>query len=513
MGDLPSLPDDPALLKEVIIQLREELQSSYRRQEQLQHQIDQLARRLFGPRAERIDPNQLVLGLGEVERFVPAVAEDEEEPEDEPPPPRRRRGHGRKRLPEDLPRKVVTIEPPEEERQCRGCGGALSRIGEETKEQLEYVPASFFVLETVRGNWACRHCEEGVVTAPPPPQPIEKGLPGPGLLAHVVVSKYADHLPLARQTGIFARHGVELSRSTLCDWVGAAAELGAPVVAEMKRDLIASKVIHTDDTPVAVLDRSRESTRTARLWVYLGDEGHPHTVFDFTPDRSRDGPATFLEGYEGYLQADAYSAYDGIYAGGLVKEVACMAHARRKFYDARATDPARAFTALAFVRQLYQIEAKARELELPAEKRRSLRQEHAVPVLDGFALWMHEESPQVLPKSPLGEAFTYARLQWQALRRYTEDGDLAIDNNRAERALRTVAVGRKNWLFAGSDEGGRRAAILYSLISSARRHGLDPFAYLRDLFDRLPTHPQTRLAELTPVAWAQALREPAEAAA
>jgi hypothetical protein len=262
-----------------------------------------------------------------------------------------------------------------------------------------------------------------------------------------------------------------------------------------------------------VLDRSLERTHTARLWVYFGDGDHPHTVFDFTPDRSRDGPASFLEGYEGYLQADAYSAYDGIYAGGLVKEVACMAHARRKFYDARATDPQRAFTALAFVRQLYQIEAQARALELPADERRSLRQDHAVPVLDGFALWMHEESPRVLPKSPLGEAFTYARLQWQALRRYTEDGDLEIDNNIAERALRVVAVGRKNWLFAGSYEGGRRAAILYSLISSARRHGLDPFAYLRDLFERLPTHPQSRLAELTPVAWAQALRQPAEAAA
>jgi len=321
----------------------------------------------------------------------------------------------------------------------------------------------------------------------------------------------ATHLPLARQTGIFARHGIELSRSTLCDWVGRAAELAAPVVSEMRRDLLASKVIHTDDTLVPVLDRSREKTRTARLWVYLGDRGHPNTVFDFTPDRSRDGPATFLKGYAGYLQADAYSVYDGIYAGGLVSEVACMAHARRKFYDARESDPARAFTALAFVRQLYQIEARARDL--PADQRAAMRQRHAVPVLDGFALWIQRESSRVLPKSPLGEAITYAQLQWQALRRYTEDGDLSIDNNAAERALRAVAVGRKNWIFAGSDEGGRRAAILYSLIASARRHGLDPYAYLRDLFERLPTHPHDRLTELTPAAWAQALHQPAEAAA
>lgn len=512
MSEPTSLPDDPALLKEVITQLHQELQSSYRRQEQLQHQIDLLARRLFGRSSERIDPNQLALGLGEIATPVPVVPVEDEGPQDDPPPAGRRRpGHGRKRLPENLPRQRVTHEPSEDERQCRGCGTAMARIGEEVKEQLEYVPASFYVLETVRGKWACRRCEDGVVTAAVPAQPIAKGLPGSGLLAHVVVSKYADHLPLARQTGIFARHGVELSRSTLCDWVGAAADLAGPVVAEMRRELLGSKVIHTDDTPVPVLDRSRESTRTARLWVYLGDRGHPHTVFDFTPDRTRDGPSRFLEGYTGYLQADAYSGYDGIYAGGVVREVACMAHARRKFYDARTTDPERVFTALAFVRQLYQVEQRARELT--PEARRDLRLRHAVPILDVFALWIQEHAPRVLPKSPLGEAITYAQLQWQALRRYTEDGDLAIDNNAAERALRAVAVGRKNWIFAGSDEGGRRAATLYSLLASARRHGLDPYAYLRDLFQRLPTHPHDRLAELTPAAWAQALTQPAEAAA
>ena len=512
MSPPATLPDDPGLLKQLIAELHQELQESYRRQEQLQHQIDALARRMFGRSSERIDPNQLALALGEIQGLAAAaLPEEPDDPEEPPPSGPRRRGHGRRRLPEDLPRQRVEHEPSEDERQCRGCGAPMVRIGEEVKEQLEYVPASFFVLETVCGKYACRLCEDGVVTASAPAQPIAKGLPGPGLLAHVVVSKYADHLPLARQAGIFARHGVELSRSTLCDWVGAAAALAAPVVEAMKRDVLASKVLHTDDTLVPVLDRSREQTRTARLWVYLGDRDHRHAVFDYTPDRKRDGPARFLEGYSGFLQADAYGGYDGIYAGGTVTEVACWAHARRKFYDARTTDPERGLTALAFVRQLYQVEKQARELA--PEKRVELRQRHSVPVLDGFALWLQEEAPRVIPKSPMGGAFTYAQLQWQALRRYTTDGDLAIDNNNAEQALRRVAVGRKNWLFAGSDEGGRRAAILYSLIASARLHDLDPFAYLRDLFERLPTHPRNAVAELTPAAWAQALKPQAQAAA
>jgi transposase len=501
MSDSSSLPDDPGLLKEVITELRRELQESYRRQEQLQHQLDVLARRLFGRRSERIDPSQLALDLGEIQEVPTPEPEEDEEPE-EPPLARRRCGHGRRPLPKDLPRRRIVFEPPAEELQCKCCGKDLICIGEEVCERLEFNPASFFLIEEVRPKYACRPCQEGVVTAPVPARPIEKGLPGPGLLAHVVVSKYCDHLPLARQSEIYARHGVDLARSTLCDWVAAAARLAEPVVEVMKAEMFGSKVIHTDDTTIPVLDNSRGRTRTARLWVYLGDRDHRHAVFDYTPNRKRDGPARFLSGYSGYLQADAYSGYDGVYAGGSVLEVACWAHARRKFYDARTTDSLRGFTALAFVRQLYLIERKAKEVS--SQERLELRQEHAVPVLAAFARWLQEESHRVLPKSPMGEAITYAQLQWSPLQRYTEDPDLAIDNNAAERALRRVAIGRKNWMFAGSDEGGRRAAILYSLIASARLHDLDPFAYLRDLFERLPTHPTSALAELTPTAWARA---------
>lgn len=506
--DPAALPDDPSLLKQIILDLLQELASKDRRQEQLRHQIEVLTRRLFGRRSEKMDPAQLTLELlgMQLEPPPPLIEEDPQEP-----PPRgggSRPGHGRRRLPKDLPRKRVEHSPSEEEKTCRGCGNLMRQIGEEVREQLEFVPASFHVIEHVRAKFACRRCEEGVVTAPVPPQPIAKGLPGPGLLAQVVVSKYQDHLPLARQSGIFARYGVQLSRSTLCDWVEAAAELASPLVAVMKQELLASRLIHTDDTPVPVLDNRQEQTRTARLWVYLGDREHPHTVFDYTVDRTRDGPATFLNGFRGYLQADAYGGYDGIYSGGEVMEVGCWAHARRKFYDARSVDPGRAFTAMAFVRQLYQIEKKIREE--PAEERLRLRQAHARPVLGAFALWLEQEARWVLPKSPLGEAMTYTRRQWKALERYTENADLAIDNNLAERELRRVALGRKNWMFAGSDEGGRRAAILYSLLASARRHDLDPFAYLRDLFERLPTHPPDQLTELTP--WAQAQAAQAEIA-
>jgi hypothetical protein len=251
-----------------------------------------------------------------------------------------------------------------------------------------------------------------------------------------------------------------------------------------------------------VLDRQRDSTRTGRLWVYLGDQDHEHVVFDYTPDRKRDGPSRFLKGYKGFLQADAYAGYDGLFTDGGATEVACWAHARRKFYEARNTYKKLSFTALAFIRQLYQIEKKGKDLS--AEDRRKLRQEHAKPVLNAFEKWLWNETYSVLPKSPLGKAITYAKLQWKALCRYTEDGDLAIDNNISERTLRCVAVGRKNWMFAGNDEGGRRAAIVYSLIASCKHHGVDPFAYLRDVLRRLPTHPADEIADLTPLVWAAA---------
>jgi transposase len=388
---------------------------------------------------------------------------------------------------------------------CPECGGGKTRIGEEVSEQLEYIPSSALILEHVRPKYACPCCQGHVTVAPKPWQPIEKGLPGPGMLAHVVVSKYADHLPLCRQESILRRQGVDVSRSTMCGWMAAVADLLEPLYERMKTAVLASKVLHTDDTPVPVQDKSvRGTTKTGRLWVYLGDRGHPYAVFDYTPTRKRDGPVQFLAGYKGYLQADAFGGYDGLFVGGDVVEVACMAHARRKFYDARTSAPVRSLEAVARIRLLYDVEKVAKDRS--SELRRELRQQQSVPILADLGRWLDDQAKSVLPKSPLGNAIGYARNHWAALNRYVEDGDLDIDNNPAERALRGVAVGRKNWLFAGSDKGGRTAAVLYSFVGSAKLHALDPFEYLRDVIDRISAHPMRLIDEFLPDQW-MALRE------
>jgi hypothetical protein len=266
----------------------------------------------------------------------------------------------------------------------------------------------------------------------------------------------------------------------------------------MKQRVLSSPKIHTDDTPVPVLDPTREVRRTGRLWVYLGDGESEEVIFDYTPDRSRDGPTRFLAGYKGYLQADAYAGYDSLYAGGEVIEVGCWAHARRKFFDAMKTDSRRCQVALGFIRRLYEVEKRGRDLTAP--QRQALRQQESAPVLSALRSWLDEQALLVPPRSLLAEAINYARAQWTALNRYVEDGRLDIDNNAAERALRRVAIGRKNWLFAGSDAGGRSAAIIYSLIASCARLKIDPYEYLRDVLTRLPAHVSSA-ADLTPQAW------------
>ena len=320
----------------------------------------------------------------------------------------------------------------------------------------------------------------------------------------------ATHLPLYRQEFMLARHGVDLSRKTLCGWVLTMADKLEPLAEAMKREVLASKVIHTDDTPVRVQGDGKDGPFTGRFWVYAGDDAHPYTVYHYTPSRKRDGPAAFLDKYKGYLQADAFGGYDGIYASGDVIEVACWAHARRKFYDVRSTDPDRAHRALAWIRQLYDIEKDARKLD--ADERRALRQEKSKPVFEGtedatgFKIWLDEERSRVLPKSPIGEAVNYALNNWTALIRYLDDGDLDIDNNTAEQALRGIAIGRKNWLFLGNDRGGRAAAIHYTLIQSAKRHGIDPFAYLRDALLRITTEPDVDPRQLLPDRWKASLK-------
>jgi transposase len=503
------LPDDPLLLKKMIAELLATLHAEQRENEQLRHRLDQLLRRLYGPRAERWDPNQPLL-FGDA--ATPAAAEPtpvEAPPPAPPPAPAEqalsgngvRTGHGRRVLPGNLPRRRVEHDLSEADKPCPACGQERQRIGEEISEQLDYQPASLFVVEHARFKYACKHCQEHVTIAAKPAAPIDKGLPGPGLLAQVITSKYADHLPLHRLERIFARHGLELSRSTSCGWMAACAGLLMPLYAFMVSRVLASKVIHTDDTPVPVQDKDRDSTRQGRMWVYLGDRHHPYTVFAYTPNRQRDGPAEFLRSFRGYLQADAFGGYDGIYAGsqGAIVEVACWAHARRKFYEARTSDPARSHAALAWIGKLYDVEDRGKELT-PLE-RAAWRQAQSRPLLTALRHWFDEQYQAVLPKSPMGQAIAYALSNWEALVRYTDDGDLAIDNNAAERALRAIAVGRKNWLFAGSDQGGKTAAVLFSVTATCQRHNIDPFAYLRDVLGRIASQPRDRLEELLPDRW------------
>jgi transposase len=501
------LPTDLATCHQLIRELIETLRQQASLNEKLQHQLERLLRRVYGPRAERLDPGQLLLFAREVlEAGGEAPGADAATPSAEPAPtgaaapaPPRKGGHGRKPLPPHLARRRILHDVPVAQRTCPDCGAERSCIGEEVREQLEYVPASLVVIEHVRPKYACLDCRANVVIAERLPEPIEKGRPGPGLLAYVATSKYADHLPLYRLESIFRREGIELSRATMCDWMATCAELLAPIHKEMHRRILESRVIGTDDTTVPVLDPTLGKTRTGRLWLYRGDDGHPYLVFDYTPDRSAEGPERMLTGFAGHLQADAYSAYDRLFAGGSIVELGCWAHARRKFYEARTSDPARAHVAMAYIKRLYEVEDRAEDLDDAA--RLALRAAHSRPILDQFEGWLKGPHPGVLPKSPIGEAIGYATNHWAALSRYLEAGYLPIDNNAVERGLRAVAIGRKNWLFAGSDRGGRTAAVLISLTATCKALGVEPLAYLRDVLDRVSTHPQVRIGELLPDQW------------
>jgi transposase len=387
------------------------------------------------------------------------------------------------------------------EKICSCCRRAKDRIGEAVTRILEYVPSKLEVHEHVRPKYACRYCKNRVSSPPPPERPIARGIAGPGLIAQIVVSKFGDHLPLYRQEDIFARHGLHLSRSTLCDWVSAAANLFRPLYELQRRLMLQSAVLWTDDTPVTVLVGGEQGSRQGRFWTYVGDDEHPYSVYDFTMSRGRDGPQSFLRDFRGYLHADAYAGYDGVFlgAGSEIVEVACWAHARRKFFDARTSSPREAHQVLDWIGQLYDIEDQARPLTVAA--RRELRAAEAVPVLDRLDVYLVQLASHALPKSALAKAVTYARNQWNALRSYTKDGRLTIDNNTSERTLRHQAIGRKNWLFLGSQAAGPRAAVLYTILAGAKRHRIEPWAYVRELLMRLHADDE-RLEDMLPDHWA-----------
>lgn len=491
------MPDSPAPTPDELTALRVKVNEQAAEIEHLKLVIAKLRRMQFGRRSEqtRTMLDQLELSLEELETLR---AETPVEPTG--PAATKCTPAPRKPLPDHLPRDIEEHLPAVCD--CPACGGPLKKLGESVSETLEYVPASFRVIRHVRPKFACGRCD-AIVQAQAPQRPIARGLAGAGLLAHVLVAKYCDHLPLYRQSAIYAREGVELGRSTLADWVGQCNVLLRPLVEALRRHVLAAGKLHADDTPVPVLAPGEGQTRTGRLWVYVrddrpaGDATPPAVWFAWSSNRRGEHPQRHLARFKGVLQADAFAGFAPLYTDGAIEEAACWAHVRRRFYDLdKAQASPLAAEALKQIGVLYAVEASIRGK--PPEVRLAERQARAGPALAALHTWFEATLRQLSQKSALAEAIRYALARWGALVRYSTDGRIEIDNNAAERALRTVALGRKNYLFAGSAAGGERAAALYSLIGTARLNGVDPEAYLRHVLGRIAEHPVNRVDELLP---------------
>lgn len=498
------LPTDVPTLQAMVRELLAKNHKLEARIAELEAKLDAALKHRFGRRSERRTP-------------PPATAA--------PKPAPRRDPHGRSPLPEHLERRDVVHDLTEAQKLCPCCGLPRVCIGEQTAEQLDLEPVTFFVTRTVKKSYACRHCDPAAVppeqrlatAGPPNVGPIPRGL-GPGLLAHAITAKFADHVPVYRLAGQLARSGVAIAPATLGDWLFGASELLRPLYELMHTRLLLSRVIHGDDTGVKLRVPGSDRTKKAHLWVCIGDADYPYVLFDFTADHTAEGPTRFLAGYKGYFQADALAQYEGLYGDDTVKHVCCTAHARRKFVPASEGHDARATAALEMFGKLYAIERALPPLLPPSddpvmqeqrrereEQRRVMRQRDAEPVWDELAKWLTEQKLGALPKSPLGTAIGYATNNWAALTRYLEQGFLALDNNLSERTLRAIALGRNNWGVIGSEVGGKTAAVLYSVVGTCKHLGIDPFAYLREALpgrSALGEKPTTeRLLDWLPDRW------------
>ncbi|TMV02560.1 IS66 family transposase [Ruegeria sediminis] len=500
LKDLDIAPEDPAELRAVNRLLADEVKALTLKVEQLQHQLAGHNRHRFGSKSEGLD--QLNLTFQEDEQIAEA-AKAQAKPSTKSEPDNTSRQHSRKPLPDHLERNDEILSPGEE---CRRCGGALKTLGEDVTEELEYVPGRFVVNRIVRPRMACSCCV-AIVQSPLPSRPIDRGRPGPGLLAHVLVGKYSDHLPLYRQAQIFAREGVDLDRSTLSDWVGRSTALLEPLADAIGRLVRQGEAIFADDTPVKMLAPGQKKTKTARIWTYVRDErpwsgqSPPCAWYQFTVDRKGAHPVTHLSGYKGWVHADGYSGFNGLFGDDKAREMACMAHVRRKFVDVFASQGAAiAAEAIRRIAELYGVEKEARGK--PPDERVALRQAKAKPIFDDLEEWLHAQLPRISGKSPLAQAIRYALGRMPKARPYLDNGVLELDNNSAERAMKPVAIGRKNWMFAGSEGGGKATAIAFTLVETAKLNGVDPQAWLTWVLGRIADHKINRLDELMPWSYA-----------
>jgi transposase len=503
--DLAALPDDIETLHKLVRLLaaeRASLREAKAEIERLNLIITKLQRSQFGRRAERLDDDQLQLGfedlnadLARTEATLPLSSAEVETTKAQGERPS---------LPTHLPREDRRLDV--EYQACPCCGGTLHLIGETVSEMLDHVPARLRVIRIRRPRYGCRACGT-IHQAPAPERPIGKGLATPALLAHVLVSKYCDHLPLYRQSQIFARQGVELDRSTLANWVGGACWWLEPLQARLAEHIFASQKLFADDTPIPVLDPGRGRTKTGRLWVYARDDrpwngpDPPAAVYLYSPDRKAARPASHLASFKGVVQVDGYPGFDRLGERGDIQLAACWAHARRRFYEVQqATASPIAAEALRRIAELYAIEASIRGHTAAA--RQNVRQSRSLPLLTAMKAWLEMQFAQIPPSSGLADAIRYALARWSTLCCFLEDGRVELDNNTVERAIRPITLGRKNHLFAGSDGGARRWATVSSLITTAKLNNVEPFGYLSDVLERMSNgHPAARLDELLPWNW------------